>query len=149
MARSLSGRSPGLLSIISSVVPTPMFAAISGPCRARCISLTGDLDLYERTLFFILQNNTTFPSLDEVYYHCDPPPSYTTFYTFHHIPRALPKPVHLPTSFRFISIFINIPARGPTGTVIGIRRFHVAWSLHDPSSSTVQTTSSLSVYDDA
>lgn len=68
------------------------------------------------------------------------------FSVYYNIPTVLPRPVHLPVTFRVISLFAHIPIRGPNGTVIGVRRFRVAWNLHDPARSVVHTASSLSTY---
>lgn len=137
VSRMLTSRSPTWLSFISSQPVTSIFCAITGPCTSKYIALTGDLDLYERTLYHILQNNTSFPVLEDIFYHCSPPISYSTGYTYCYIPTSFQPPVHLPISYRTINIYIDMPMAVRVGRDVDVRHYHVSWDLHVPSHSTV------------
>lgn len=138
-SRALSAHSPTRLAVISSTAVTSIFAAIMGPCKSWAISLTGDLDLYERMLYYILQHNTSFPNLKEIFYHCSPPLSYSTCYTYCYIPSSFQPPVHLPISFRTVDIYLTIPISSRGGKVTDTGYYHVTWNLHRPDRSTVYT----------
>lgn len=78
-----------------------------------------------------------FPCLEEIHFSCSPIPSHTTHYTYYHIPTSLKPPVHLPTTFRIILLFITIPVKGPVRLWTQLRQFRVAWDLRRPSQSDV------------
>lgn len=141
VSRSLSIHSPIRLAIISSTIITSLFAAITGPCMARYISLTGDFDLYERMLFYILNNHDCFPVLEEIFYHCSPPLSYSTCYTYYYIPTSFQPPVHLPATLRTIALHLNIPIWVHMGQDREVRRFHLTWDLCCPNRSKLHARS--------
>lgn len=141
ISQVLSAHSPPWLAMISSTITTPIFAAITGPCNSVAISITGDLDLYERTLYYILQNNDRFPALKEIFYHCSRPLTFSTCYTYCYIPRSLQPPVHLPATLRVVTIHLHIPISVQGGRAYDTRHYRVEWDLHRPGRSTVYTGS--------
>lgn len=107
------------------------------PCRTVFLSLTGDFQLYYGTIDYIIQHHFRFPSLKEIHFHCTPPPTYTTLFSFCNAPASLQPPPHIPAEPRIVAIFLTIPAVGPGGQVKGRRYFRVDWDLRDPRESTV------------
>lgn len=140
----LTQRSPQSLSVISSGAVTSIFNAIPTFCFISSLSLTGDICLWEGMLHYILQNHSLFPCLAELYYHCSPPPSFSTHYTFYHIPTSLRPPLTLPSPSRFISIFIHLPVFDIEHRVCNVRRFYIHWNLYRPHASEVVTTIPMS-----
>lgn len=137
ISRIFIDRFPAFMSVVSSTAITSIFSAFSSHCHVQCLSLTGDMDMFENMMHFILQRHDQFPALSEIYYHCSPPPEHSTFYTYYYIPTSFPPPVNPPASNRTIAIFIYIPVLGSRRTVVYTRRFFVQWNLSSPSLSKV------------
>lgn len=140
VAEVLTDRSPCSLSVISSSPVTSMFNAISSPCYMSCLSLTGDICLWESILYYILEHHDLFPCLVELYFHCSPPPSSSTHYTFYYIPTSLDPPFLALKAPRCVHIFIYIPVVGTDSRPCDVRRFYIRWNLSCPSKSSVVTT---------
>lgn len=132
-----SERCLGSVAIISSTPITSIFAAISSRCHVRILSLTGDMDLFERMMHFILQHHDRFPVLDEIYYRCSPPPKYSTHYTYYYIPTSFKPPIDVPSVRRIIRLFIYLPYIDDRGNISGIHRVYIHWDLQRPARSEV------------
>lgn len=132
VAGVLTDQLPRALSIVSSSSVSSIFDAMTVPCCVSSLSLTGDICLWESMLHYILENHLLFPLLRDIYYHCSPPPSFSTHSTFYHIPMTIRPPSILPSLSRFISLFVDIPITDIEMRVCSVRHFHIRWDLYLP-----------------